>query len=61
MKTKKLELNQKEINILINGIYKMFDDEKLENNPNSTAALLMDKLFDAKGWIKSDIKSILHK
>lgn len=59
MKTK--ELTNKELNLLIDGLYARFSDEQLENNPNSIAAKLMDKLFEAKEFTKSDTNSILHK
>tara|TARA_R110000824_G_scaffold303553_2_gene491294 strand:+ start:1896 stop:2081 length:186 start_codon:yes stop_codon:yes gene_type:complete len=61
MKTKELKLSEKEINLLIDGLYRRFDIMTLEANPTSLAAILIDKLYDAKGWIKSDVDSILHK
>jgi hypothetical protein len=57
---KTTELTNKELNLLINGLYARFSDEQLENNPNSLAAKLMDKLYEAKGFTKSDTTSILH-
>tara|TARA_R100001244_G_scaffold116602_1_gene86715 strand:- start:5263 stop:5448 length:186 start_codon:yes stop_codon:yes gene_type:complete len=61
METTELKLTNKEVNLLIDGLYSRFDYKKLEDNPESLAAKLMDKLYDAKGYTKSDTNSILHK
>jgi hypothetical protein len=45
---KTTELTSKEINLLIKGLYSIYSDEVLDNNPDSLAAKLIDKLYDAK-------------
>ena len=46
--TTELNLSRKELNLLIDGLYARFDYKKLEDNPDSLAAKLMDKLYEAK-------------
>tara|TARA_R100000656_G_scaffold124772_2_gene103789 strand:+ start:53 stop:241 length:189 start_codon:yes stop_codon:yes gene_type:complete len=57
---KLLKLTEKELNLLIDGLYARFDVETLEKNPESLASKLMDKLCEEKGWFILNGK-ILHK
>jgi hypothetical protein len=58
MKTRELKLSEKELRLLTSGLFAKFSDEQLENNPNSLASKLLDKLYDAKESLKSDTKNI---
>jgi len=47
-KTLKLELTEKELNLLMDGLYKRHSLGTLESKPESLAAKLMEKLYDIK-------------
>jgi len=51
---KTTELTNKEINLLIEGLFARFSYEQLESNNSSLASKLLDKLFDARDEIKKN-------
>jgi|TARA_R110001583_G_scaffold68968_2_gene195834 hypothetical protein len=52
MENKELTLTEKEVNILISSLYTRFSDDTLENNPETVAAKLLNKLYDKKDEFK---------
>jgi hypothetical protein len=48
METKALNLTNKELNLLIDGLYTRWGFGTLEGKPESLASKLMDKLYDAR-------------
>tara|TARA_R100001594_G_scaffold114708_1_gene149507 strand:+ start:431 stop:601 length:171 start_codon:yes stop_codon:yes gene_type:complete len=53
MKTIKLELTEKELNLIMDGLYKRWSLGTLEENPKSKAAELLNRLYDLKHELKT--------
>ncbi len=52
MKTTELALTEKELNLLMDALYKRHGLGTLEENPESLASKLMDRLYDSKDKFK---------
>jgi|TARA_R100000084_G_scaffold83996_1_gene39421 hypothetical protein len=48
MKNKVLKLSEKELNLLMDALYRRWGIGTLEHYPKSLARKLMDRLYDAK-------------
>jgi len=54
MKTTELKLSEKELNLLMDALYKRWGLGTLEENPESLARKLMDRLYDTKDEFKKN-------
>ena len=54
MKTKELKLTEKELNLLMDALYKRWSLGTLEEKPESLARKLMDRLYDTKDEFKKN-------